>query len=292
MWDDGEMMNGADQGRYDLHTHSNVSDGTTTPADIAAEVKRVGLSGFALTDHDTTDGWDEARTAAGRHSLEFLPGIELTTSYGPKSVHLLVYGPEEHHEPLQEQLDWLRNSRLHRATEMIKRLGRDFRLDWDALLEDLRTGKVQSAGRPHLADVLVAAGYFRDRSHAFETALSTSSPYYLPASYFDTIDAIRLVRDGGGFPVLAHPAAFRMREPISKEMLGTFAGEGLGGVEIHHPENRDDWIQPIQAEAQRLGLVLTGASDFHGEGKPNRLGEETTSQETFDAIRSVVATPR
>lgn len=286
------MTNRAAPGRYDLHTHSNVSDGTTSPAEIAAEAKEVGLSGFALTDHDTTDGWEEARQAAAHHGLEFLPGIELTTSYGPKSVHLLVYGPEEHYEPLQAQLDWLRNSRLERASEMIRRLSIDYTLDWDMLLEELQTGKVQSAGRPHLADVLVEAGYFRDRSHAFETALSTTSPYYLPASYFDTLEAIRLVRDGGGFPVLAHPAAFRMKAPISRELMRTFARAGLGGVEIRHPENRGDWITPIHDEANRLGLIMTGASDYHGAGKPNRLGEESTPQETLDIIRSLVATPR
>lgn len=277
--------------RYDLHTHSTISDGTTSPSEIVQEAARIGLAGISLTDHDTTDGWAEAREASAAAQIEFLPGIEITTTHEMRSIHLLAYGPNEAYEPLQDKLDYLRGARKKRAAEMIQRLRKDFHLNWDDLIVQADINRVQSLGRPHLADALVRGGFFRDRSHAFEDALSPSGPYYVPTATLSTVEAITLVRAAGGFPVLAHPAAFRMRRPVAVEAIEDLATVGLGGVEIYHPENRDDWITPIKERAEALGLVVTGSSDFHGEGKPNRLGEYTTPEEVFTDIRGRVATP-
>ena len=278
--------------RFDLHTHSTYSDGTTSPTEIAAEVANIDIAGFALTDHDTTDGWEEARAAAATYEVDFLPGMELTTSHHGTSVHLLAYGLDADYEPLQERLRFLRYSRRSRAGEMIRRLRVDFLYDWDTLLEQAERGDILSIGRPHLADALVAGGYFRDRSHAFVDALSPRGPYYVPTAALETIEAIELVEQAGGVSVLAHPAAMRMRAPLTPRTVTTLAHAGLGGVEIWHPENRADWIAPIQAKAESLGLFLTGASDYHGAGKPNRLGEYTSPITLVELIRNRVHTPR
>ncbi len=272
--------------RYDLHTHSLRSDGTSTPAEIAASAATLGLAGFALTDHDTADGWEEARTAAAALGIEFMPGMEITTKHDWRSTHLLAYGLDPNHAGLQSALERVRTSRHERAREMVALLAVDFDLDWDAVL---LANAGRTVGRPHLADALVAAGYYTDRSLAFAEALHPGSPYYVPTYAIDTVEAIRMVREAGGVPVLAHPAAGRMRRPVDLAAIEEFISAGLWGIELDHPENREDWLPPLRELAESQGLVITGASDYHGTGKPNLLGERTSSADVWQAIRDQVA---
>lgn len=274
---------------YDLHTHSVHSDGTTTPAEIAREAADLGLGGFALTDHDTVSGWDEARAAAAQHGIDFLPGMEITTEHAGRSRHLLAYGIDLAAGELFEALALVRSARLERAREMVRRVARDYRISWEDVVgaENERT-----VGRPHIADALVAAGYFTDRSTAFERVLFPGSPYYLGTYAIATRDAIRMVRAAGGRAVLAHPAAMRQRRPTDPIELAELAEAGLWGVELDHPEHRAEWVPPLAEAADRLGLERTGASDFHGAGKPNRLGERTTPADVVARLRAGLATPR
>lgn len=274
---------------YDLHTHSLISDGTTRPAEIAAESAALGLAGFSLTDHDTIDGWDEARAAAAEGGIDFVPGIEITTKYDWKSRHLLGYGIDPAAGELFAALARVREARLGRAREMVQLLAHDYRLTWDDVVGEFEATTV---GRPHIADALVTAGYFVDRSAAFADVLHPRSKYYVPTYALDTVDAIGLVRAAGGFPVLAHPVAERQRTPTPVDAVRAFARAGLGGIELNHPENREDWLPPLREAADELGLTVTGASDYHGAGKPNRLGERTTPAETVERIRAGIATPR
>ena len=275
--------------RYDLHTHSVHSDGTTTPAQIAEEAASIGLAGFALTDHDTVEGWDEARETAARLGLDFLPGMEVTTKHDYRSTHLLAYGLDPVLPDLVSALSRVRASRHGRAQEMVSRLAADFDIDWASVIEG---GEDRTLGRPHIADALVNAGYYPDRGAAFEEVLHPRSPYYVPTYAIDTVDAIRMVREAGGVSVLAHPAAGRMSRSVDVSALEEFVAAGLWGIELDHPENRDDWIPPLTAFAKSNGLRITGASDYHGAGKANRLGERTSSLETWQAIRDRVAVKR
>lgn len=274
---------------FDLHTHSVFSDGTTRPSDIAREASRLGLAGFALTDHDTVDGWDEARLAAREHGIEFVPGIEITTKHAGRSRHLLGYGIDAAAGELFEALAEVRTARRSRAREMVRRVSIDYSITWETVVgdEDVRT-----VGRPHIADALVAAGYFDDRSSVFEQVLHPGSPYYLGTHAIETVDAIRMVRAAGGVAVLAHPAAFRQRRPSAPTELRALAAAGLWGVELEHPENRMDWVPPLEAAAAELGLAVTGSSDYHGAGKPNRLGERTTDPALVERLRALVVAPR
>ena len=274
---------------FDLHTHSVHSDGTTRPADIAAAAAAAGLEGFALTDHDTVDGWDEARVAAAEAGVDFLPGIEITTKHAGHSRHLLGYGIESRAGELFDALAEVRASRLGRAREMVRRLAADYAISWEAVLG---AGDARTVGRPHIADALVAAGYVADRGAAFREILHPGSPYYLGTYAIDTAQAIAMVRAAGGVPVLAHPAATRQRAPTTAGELRQLAAAGLWGVELDHPENRAEWLPALERAAASLGLAVTGASDYHGAGKPNRLGERRTPAEAVARIRAVAATPR
>lgn len=272
--------------RYDLHTHSVHSDGTTTPAEIAKEAASIGLAGFALTDHDTVEGWDEARAAAAHVGIDFLPGMELTTKHNNRSTHLLAYGIEPDSLELVTAIARVRESRHGRAKEMVSRLAADFNIDWAAVIED---DEHRTLGRPHIADALVSAGYYADRSAAFEEVLHPRSPYYVPTYAIETVDAIRMVLHAGGVPVLAHPAATRMTRSVDLSALEQFVAAGLWGIELDHPENRAEWIPPLTEFAKANGLRITGASDYHGAGKANRLGERTSPLETWQAIRALAA---
>lgn len=276
-------------GGYDLHTHSLISDGTTRPAEIAAEAAGLGLEGFALTDHDTIEGWDEAREAAKTHGIDFLPGIEVTTRHDWKSRHLLGYGVDPHATELFESLKDVRDARYSRAHRMVELLAEDYDISWDLVMGESETIAV---GRPHIADALVAAGYFPDRSEVFAQILHPRSRYYVPTYAIELPDAIRLVREAGGLPVLAHPAAMRQRKPVTSAALRELAALGLWGVELNHPENREDWLPSLRRTADELGLEVTSSSDYHGEGKPNRLGERRSDAALVERIRAQVATPR
>lgn len=275
--------------RYDLHTHSLLSDGTTSPAEIAAEAASIGLSGFALTDHDTVQGWDEARQAATQHGLDFLPGMEITTKHDNRSTHLLAYGFDPAAVSLNTALTRVRESRQNRARQMADRLAVDFDLDWEAVLADKQ---LRTVGRPHLADALVEAGFYEDRGTAFNEVLHPRSPYYVPTHAIDTLEAIRMVREAGGVPVLAHPAAGRQTRAVDLSALEAFVKAGLWGIELDHPENRQDWLPPLAEFADAQGLHVTGASDYHGAGKPNRLGERTSDERTWQAIRDLASVKR
>jgi len=276
--------------RYDLHTHSVRSDGTTTPAEIAVEASAIGLAGFALTDHDTTEGWDEARRAAAGAGVDFLPGIEITTRDEWRSTHLLGYGIDPGSRELLVELARVRESRVVRAQEMVHRLQADFSIEWESVLGDAEG--TPTVGRPHIADALVSAGYFPDRSAAFAGVLRPGSPYYVSTYAIETVKAIRMVRDAGGVPVLAHPAAGRHSRAVDPAALERFAAVGLWGIELDHPENQAAWLPELGEQAAAYGLVATGASDYHGAGKPNRLGERTSGPEVVEAIRALVAVPR
>ncbi len=275
--------------RYDLHTHSVRSDGTTTPAEIAEEAASIGLAGFALTDHDTVEGWAEARAAAAESGIDFLPGMEITTRDAGRSTHLLAYGIDPEAPELMAALARVREARVGRAREMVGLLSADYAIDWASVLED---GDDRTVGRPHIADALVTAGYFLDRTAAFADVLRPGSPYYLPTYAIETEDAIRMVRDAGGVPVLAHPAAGRHSRAVDTGALQRFVDAGLWGIELEHPENRAEWLPQLAELASHHGLHATGASDYHGAGKANRLGECTSSAETWQAIRALAAVKR
>lgn len=266
----------------DLHTHSRVSDGTEAPAELIRAAVAAGLSTIALTDHDSTDGWDEASEAARSLGLRLLPGIELSTRTNGHSVHLLGYLVDRLDPELVAETERIRTSRQHRAEAIVERIDADYPLSWQDVLAQSQPGT--TIGRPHIADALVARGYSANRGEAFAGILHPRSGYLEPHYAPDTLEGVRLIRAAGGVPVLAHPGTRGADRVVPRDRLAALVEAGLFGLEIDHPENREDAKAALRTLAREFGLATTGSSDYHGTGKVNRLGEHTTSPEVVEEI--------
>lgn len=268
--------------RIDLHTHSTASDGTDTPAGVVAAAARAGLDAVALTDHDTFAGWAEAAQAALRHGLTLVPGAEISCRAEGISVHLLAYLPDPAHPGLLTEFERTRDDRIWRARRMVERIAVDYPLTWEDVLEQVEDGA--TVGRPHLADALVARGHVRDREEAFGRVLASGSPYYVGHYAPEAADAVRMVRQAGGVPVMAHPLAARRGRVVSDRTIVTLAEAGLAGLEADHRDHLPGERARLRGLAAELGLLVTGSSDYHGTGKPNALGEHLTDPEVLAAI--------
>lgn len=268
-------------GPADLHAHSRVSDGTEAPADLVRSAKRAGLDVVALTDHDSTAGWAEASAAARECGINLIPGMELSTRRGWASVHLLGYLFDPENAALRAETDRIRIDRTSRAERMVERIGHDYDLVWDDVLAQTVPGT--TIGRPHIADALVAKGHVHDRGEAFASILHWRTGYYQPHYAPDPLVGVQLVVAAGGLPVLAHPAVSAERI-IPENELAELVDSGLFGLEVHHRDNSAAGARVLLGYAERFGLAITGSSDYHGDGKPNRLGENTTAPEVIERI--------
>ena len=261
----------------DLHTHSTASDGTTPPADLPRLAAEAGLTVFALTDHDTLAGLAAASAAS---EIELVPGVEISCRLDDAEVHLLGLFVDPGHAPLAAELDLIRTDRARRAVRMVERcreLGAPISL---AQVEAIAAGA--PLGRPHIAAALAAVGV----SDAFTPDwIADGGRADVPKHVLSTVDAIALVRAAGGTAVLAHPRSVKRRAEVSDTQLATLASAGLSGLEADHPEQPPEVRARLREVAADLGLLTTGSSDFHGDRKPVRLGECTTSPEVLAALR-------
>ena len=276
----------------DLHTHSTRSDGVDTPTELVQKAAACGISVLAITDHDTTSGWDEAIAAARVEGISIVPGIEVSTrsdiGMGRRiSVHVLAYLPDPNHPQLMIELEKTRNSRINRAQEMVKRLAADYPISWSDIEHQIEPGA--TVGRPAIADALVQLGIVPTRSDAFTSILHNKSPYYVSDHSLDTLEAIGLIRAAGGVSVVAHPLidfpAGASELDLPTEHFERLIAAGLDGLEINHrsvPEFARRWLEKL---AQKHNLIQTGSSDYHGLGaKENVLGENTTEPAMLERI--------
>lgn len=277
------MTNRGDRiGAADLHVHSNVSDGTATPAELMDEARTAGLTAIALTDHDTTTGWAEAAACVDETGVGLIPGLELSTREQWTSIHLLGYLVDPLDEGLLAELSRIRESRLTRAEAIVRRIGRDYAFDWSHVLA--HTSEGATVGRPHIADALVSQGFAPTRSAAFDGILHPRAGYIRPHYAPDPLTGVELIRAAGGVPVLAHPGTRGAEAVVSVERMSQLVDAGLFGLEIDHPENLDQAKPHLHELARRFGLAVTGSSDYHGTGKTNRLGECTTAPEVVERL--------
>ena len=270
------------RGRFDLHTHSTVSDGTQPPGGVVAEAALAGLAGLALTDHDSTAGWADAIATARETGIGLVPGVELSTRTGWRSVHVLGYLVDPLDPGLLAETARIRTARRDRARRIVASIAADYPLTWDDVLA--QTAQGATVGRPHIADALVALGIEPDRSAAFAGVLHPRRGYVEPHYAPTPAAGVALIRAAGGVPVLAHPGATRADWVIPAEDVAELVEAGLFGIEADHPENTPDGGRVAAQLAARFSLPITGSSDYHGSGKPNRIGQRTTAPEVVDAI--------
>ena len=273
-------------GVIDLHTHSTASDGTDSPARLVEVAALAGITTLAITDHDTTSGWAEAAESAGRFQIGLVRGAEIsaiarTTGWGT-GVHLLAYLHDPTHPDLVAETERTRDDRTSRARRMVALLGEDYPITWDDLLAQTKPGT--TIGRPHIADALVAAGVVRDRDEAFATMLRTGTRYYVGHYAPDAVTTVKAVRAAGGVPVFAHPGADARGRVVPDSTIEELAAAGLAGLEVDHRDHTPDTRRRLRDIAESLDLLVTGSSDFHGSGKRNLIGENTTEPEVLEAI--------
>ncbi|MDM4764242.1 PHP domain-containing protein [Galbitalea sp. SE-J8] len=265
----------------DLHTHSSVSDGTETPTQLVRAAVAAGLGTVGLTDHDSTAGWQEARGAARGTGLTVVPGMELSTNLGPASVHMLAYLFDPSNARIVAETARIRDGRLHRAERIVERIARDYDVTWDEVVAQSDGGVL---GRPHIADALVAKGIVPNRSAAFESILHWQGGYYEKYYAPSPLEGVRMIVGAGGVPVLAHPATHGRWRVLDRDTIAELVDAGLAGLEVGHRDNTDDGRARLLELADEFDLVVTGSSDYHGAGKPNRLAENTTTPEALARI--------
>lgn len=253
--------------RADLHTHSAVSDGTDSPAQLVRRAAEARLEVVALTDHDTFAGFDEARSEGARVGVQVLRGVEMSTNLDGYSVHLLGYEFDPEDEALLAELGRLRDSRSNRLPAMVSQLraaGIEITMEEVlAVAED-----ATAIGRPHVADVLVDKGVVPGRREAFDLWLGEGMPGYALRYSTPLERAIRLLHEAGGAAVIAHPAARQSVAVLDERRLEHLAHAcGLDGIEVDHQDHDAPTRRRMAAIAERLGLVRTGSSDYHGTGK-------------------------
>lgn len=272
--------------RIDLHTHSTCSDGTQSPAALVADARPAGLDALALTDHDTMAGWASAAATATELGITLVPGVEISCERAGRSVHLLGYLVDPADGPLTAELARARDSRATRLARMVALLAADgIPVTYAAVLAHVPPGA--TPGRPHIADALVTAGVVASRDEAFARWLHDDSPYYVRHYAPDPLRAVALVRAAGGVAVLAHPyAVARGAGTLSDEAIGALADAGLAGIEADHPDHDGPARQRARDLAARLGLLVTGSSDYHGAGKTTRLGDHLTDPAVLAAIEA------
>ncbi|MCS4483975.1 PHP domain-containing protein [Gleimia sp. 6138-11-ORH1] len=271
--------------KIDLHTHSNHSDGTDTPTELMHQAQKAGLDIIALTDHDVTSGWEEAAQAVPLTQVGLVRGTEISCAWHGITVHLLSYLQNPENVALKQAHEHTIRSRQGRAKEMVTRLGEDYPLTWEDVLQQAPKTKLDGPiGRPHIADALVAKGCFPTRSDCFETVLHPRSRYYVKHWSLDPIEAVELVRAAGGVPVIAHPRARMRQKLLPTKVILEMAKHGLAGLEVHHRDNSHADREFLIEIADAYQLLITGSSDYHGTGKSNRLGENLTKPSVFEEI--------
>ena len=267
--------------RIDLHTHTTASDGTTPPEQLGREAAAAGLDVIALTDHDTTAGWDRVAEALPP-GMSLVRGAEISCSRNGISLHLLAYLFDPSYPPLVAKLDALVESRVNRAEQMVRMLVADgVPVSWEQV-RGLAEGTV---GRPHVAQALVQSGLIGSVSDAFAPEwIGTHGRYWHAKLELDVIEAIGLVKEAGGVAVFAHPAAASRGRTVGDDVIADMAAAGLTGLEVDHPDHTPEAREHLNRLAAELGLLTTGSSDFHGGNKTTRLGDHLTSEEAYDEI--------
>jgi len=244
----------------DLHLHTHFSDGTDSPERVVELAVAAGLSIIAITDHDNTEALSPAAVAAARSGIELIAGIEMSASAEGEEVHLLGFLIDTGNPVLTQHLAEQQARRVERVREMVQKLkGAGVTIDAEEVFAVAGQGTV---GRPHVAQVLLKHGYITTFSEAFTRYIGPKNPGFVPGSPLAPSRIIRVIRAAGGVPVLAHPVYLKRDDLIEQ-----FVTEGLAGLEVYHSGHEPDTVRHYEQLANRLHLLRTGGSDYHGNSK-------------------------
>jgi predicted metal-dependent phosphoesterase TrpH len=252
----------------DLHFHSTFSDGSFTPEELAEKVQAIDLKAVALTDHDTTAGSERFKNALADSEIEVISGVELSVEPPDEdskmTIHMLGYFIDNKNVALQEALEEVRDGRESRNKKIIQKLNN---LGFDITYEEVAAYAGEDVvGRPHFARALIARKIVGHKQRAFENYLGKGKPAYVERFRLTAADSIRLIREAGGLPVLAHPITLRLGYNKLYDFVSSLKDLGLVGIEVYYSEHKSKHIRDYLKIADKLGLIATGGSDFHGEG--------------------------
>jgi len=247
----------------DLHTHTTASDGSLTPAQLVRYAKEKGLTVIAVTDHDTIEGNAEAMAEGEREAVTVVPGVEISVDHSPGSMHMLGFFIDAQSAGLSEKLRLLQDSRADRNPRIIQKLNElGVRINYQEVIDISGGGQV---GRPHIAQVLMQKGYTRSIQEAFDRFLGKGAPAYFDKFRLEPAQAISMITEAGGVPVLAHPFTLNCASADELERLViNLVSLGLAGIEVYYTEHSSKQISVYESLAGRHNLLITGGSDFHG----------------------------
>lgn len=244
--------------RADLHLHTTASDGVLAPCEVVEAAFERGVDLIAVCDHDSVDGVAEAREAARLLGILLIPGIEFSARFDEHDVHVLGYGIDPEHERLLGLLSHLRAARRGRIERMVDLMVAD---GIPVSMDDIRRHGSGTVGRAHVARALVDVGAAHDVRDAFVRLIGEGHPYYLPKTVLAVSEVVEAIRSAGGVAVVAHPWRSNVADHIP-----ALVSQGVEGVEAFHSEQTADEAQELVDLAQATGLLVTGGSDWHGDG--------------------------
>lgn len=269
--------------RLDLHMHSTASDGVLSPTQVVRLAQARGLTTIALTDHDTTAGWDEAMAAGRELGVEVLGGFEINSETDLGHIDFLVYGADANSAELQDFLLTIRDARVGRAKGMVKKLAElGMPLDWERVLHF--AGDAQSIARPHVARALVEASYVASTQEAFDKYLNDQGPAYVHRLEVKPQEVIDTIHQAGGVIVLSSP-----EHSGTTHLTPTLAALGLDGIEVYYFDHSDEKKVELLELARQHNLIATGGSDFHGDKTHAELGSVYVPPEVLTQLKERIA---
>ncbi len=242
----------------DLHCHTTASDGMLTPTEIVEMASSKGMKAIGITDHDTIGGWEEAEKAAETLTIKVIKGIEINTDWQNREIHILGYLLDDESSSFNQQILEIQQKRIKRIEEILSKLER---LRMNITFEDvMEHAKGKAIGRPHVAQAMVKKGYAKDFREVFDSFLRIGGPAYVPRYKLTPTEAIGIIRQAKGVAVLAHPGVHQIEKEIRQ-----WKENGLQGIEVNHPDHSYEDCIRYSKLAEKLGIIATGGSDFHGK---------------------------